>query len=77
MSDIEIALADLGEIATREIAKEKKPQGLNENIKIAKKGGLIADTTRKNLEKELERSVITNDNKLPYSYEEEIKVIKE
>lgn len=28
MSDVEVALADLGEIATREIAKEHKPYGL-------------------------------------------------
>ena len=31
MSDIEVTLADLGEIATREIAKKHKPQGLKEN----------------------------------------------
>ena len=34
MSDIEITLADLGEIATREIAKKHKPQGLKENISV-------------------------------------------
>ena len=28
MSDIEVALTDLGEIATREIARTKKPYGL-------------------------------------------------
>src|SRR5699024_7121045 len=39
MSDIEIALADLGEIATREIAKEYKPYGLEQNKKVAKMGG--------------------------------------
>ena len=32
MTDVEIALADLGELATREIAKKKNPEGLNENI---------------------------------------------
>lgn len=42
MSDVEIALADLGEIATRKITKEKKPIGLKENIEVAKKGGNIA-----------------------------------
>ena len=31
MSDIEVALADLGEIATRELAKKHKPLGLKEN----------------------------------------------
>ena len=33
MSDIEVALADLGEIATRELAKKHKPKGLEENKK--------------------------------------------
>ena len=37
MSDIEVALADLGELATREIAKKNKPKGLDENKEIAKK----------------------------------------
>lgn len=36
MSDIEIALADIGELATREIAKEKKPVGLKEIKKSLK-----------------------------------------
>jgi len=36
MTDIEIILTDLGEIATRELAKEHKPLGLENNKKIAK-----------------------------------------
>lgn len=28
MSDVEVMLADLGELATREIAKRKNPKGL-------------------------------------------------
>ena len=28
MTDVEVALADLGELATREIAKKRNPQGL-------------------------------------------------
>lgn len=38
MSDIEVALTDLGEIATRELAKEHKPYGLEQNKRIAKMG---------------------------------------
>ena len=68
MTDIEIALADLGEISTREIAKKKNPQGLDENINIAKRGGKIAGDARKNLEKELGESVISSDNNLNYKY---------
>ncbi len=36
MTDIEVALTDLGEIATRELAKEHKPFGLEQNRQIAK-----------------------------------------
>lgn len=39
MSDLEVLLADIGETATREIAKAKRSQGLKENKKVAKTGG--------------------------------------
>ncbi len=76
MTDIEVALTDLGEIATRELAKEHKPYGLKQNKEIAKRGGNIAKKTRDNLEKELGRSVISNKNSLNYEYIEEIKQIE-
>ena len=68
MTDIEVAFTDLGEIATRELAKEHKPYGLKENKEIAKCGGNIAKITRDNLEKELGRTVISNKNSLNYQY---------
>ncbi len=68
MTDIEVALTDLGEIATRELAKEHKPYGLKENREIAKRGGRIAKNTRNDLEKELGRTVITKQNALNYKY---------
>ena len=71
MTDIEVALTDLGEIATRELAKEHKPFGLEENKKIARRGGNIAKITRDNLEKELGRTVISNKNALNYEYIDE------
>ena len=39
MTDIEVLLTDLGEIATRDIAKSENPQGFKENLKVARKGG--------------------------------------
>lgn len=60
MSDIEVALTDLGEIATREIAKKKLPKGLKENIEVAKEGGKIAKITRDNLEEKLGETIISN-----------------
>ena len=71
MSDIEVTLADLGEIATREIAKKHNPQGLKENIEVAKRGGKIANNARVDLEREIGESVITKNNALNYEYKEE------
>ena len=68
MTDVEVALADLGEIATREIAKKKTPKGLNENIEVARRGGKIAGNARRDLEKELGEHVVTNNNALNYEY---------
>ena len=71
MSDIEVTLADLGELATREIAKKRNPQGLKENIEVAKRGGKIANNARVDLESEIGESVIAKNNALNYEYNEE------
>ncbi len=68
MTDIEVALTDLGEIATRELAKEHKPYGLKENRKIAKMGGHAAKVARDDIEKNLGKSVISKTNALDYKY---------
>ena len=68
MTDIEVALTDLGEIATRELAKEHKPYGLKENRKIAKMGGHAAKVARDDIEKNLGKSVISKENTLNYKY---------
>lgn len=41
MTDIEIALTNIGEIATRDIAKLEHPQGLSQNMKVAHRGGNV------------------------------------
>ncbi len=69
MTDIEVALTDLGEIATRELAKEHKPYGLEQNKNIAKMGGHAAKVARDDLEKNLGKSVISHKNALDYQYE--------
>ena len=76
MSDIEVALTDLGELATREIAKKKNPKGLTENIYIARRGGKIAGNARRDLENELSESVVTKDNALRYTYLDDDKTIE-
>jgi len=77
MTDIEVTLADLGEIATRELVKEHKPYGLKENREMAKRGGRIAKNTRDNLEKELGKSVISKENTLNYKYIDDKKSIED
>lgn len=76
MTDVEIALTDLGEIATRELTKEYKPYGLEENKEMAKRGGNIAKITRDNLEKELGRTVVTKENTLNYQYIDNVKQLE-
>lgn len=76
MSDIEIALADIGELTTRELAKKHKPIGLEGNRKIAKEGGQVASNTRKDIETRLGESVVTKDNILNYQYIDESKQIE-
>ena len=68
MSDIEVLLADIGEITTSELAKKHKPYGLSENRKIAKAGGEVASNTRKDIEEKLGENVISKNNNLNYQY---------
>lgn len=51
MSEVEVVLTNLGEIATREIANVQKPYGLEQNKKIAVLGGHTAKVAREDLEK--------------------------
>ena len=76
MTDIEIVLTDLGEIATRELAKEHRPYGLKENRKIAKIGGHAVKVARDDIEKHLGKSVISKTNALSYKYLESKKLDK-
>lgn len=71
MTDVEVALTDLGEIATRELVMEHKPFGLAENKEMARRGGNIAKGAKENLERELGRSVLSSNNALNYRYLDE------
>ena len=77
MTDIEVTLTDLGEIATRELVKVHRPYGLKENREMARRGGRIAKNTRDNLEKELGKSVISKENALNYKYMDNKKLIED
>ena len=68
MNDLEILLTDIGETATRELAKKLNPIGLNQNKEIARRGGNIAKHTRDDLERELGNTVISKENNMNRIY---------
>ncbi len=75
MTDIEVALTNIGEIPIRDIEKEEHPQGLKENLKVAKRGGKVAKGAKDLYEKETKKSAISKSNSLNYKYIDEQKQI--
>ena len=62
MSDTELVLTMLAEASTRDISKATKPEGFDENVKVAKRGGNVANVARQQLEAETGHPVITAQN---------------
>ena len=60
MTNIELALNTLAEVATTEISRQRNPKGFNESQQTAQAGGKIAKNARNDLEKELGHSVISS-----------------
>lgn len=56
------------EIASRDIAILEHPQGLNESMKVAKRGGKVANDVRISYEHETKKSAISKENSLDYKY---------
>lgn len=77
MTDIELALTNLGELTTRDIAREEHPKGLKENMSVAKRGGNVAKDARNSYEKAIKKSAITKENYLKYRYAENNKRISD
>jgi len=65
MTDLELIFTMLGEKVTTEISQTEKPDTFEKNKKVAKRGGSVAGTARKETEKELGRSVVSPENFLP------------
>ena len=62
MSDTELVLTMLAEASTRDMSKATKPDGFAENVKVAKRGGNVANVARQQLEAETGLPVITAQN---------------
>ncbi len=71
MTDIEVALTNISEIAARDIATSEHPQGLKENMNVAKRGGKVANDARLSYEKETNKSAVSKENALNYQYVDE------
>ncbi len=65
MTDLELIFTMLGERVTTEISQQEKPDTFEKSKKLAKRGGNVAGVARKQTEKELGRSIVTNKNFLP------------
>ena len=75
MTDLEVAITNIGELATREIAKNEKPKGLSDNRKVAKRGGGVEKKKKNFFEEETGSKVISKDNSLNYQYLDDSKLI--
>ena len=64
MDNIELILTDLSEEATKRLAIKQKPNGLKENIRVAKVGGNVAKIAKDNLEEKLNEKIVTKNNKI-------------
>jgi hypothetical protein len=59
MTNLELALNTLAEATTTEISKQKQPKSLEENKKIASRGGSIVGNTRKEIEANIGKSIVS------------------
>ena len=60
MSTTELVINMLAETATREFSEAEKPQGFDQNVSVAKRGGKVAGDARKAIEAETGKPIITN-----------------
>jgi hypothetical protein len=66
MTNIELALNTLAEVATTEYSRQSNPQTMAESQQIAKEGGNVARDARKTMERRLGRSVVSSERASDY-----------
>ncbi len=67
MTDLELIFTMLGERVTTEISSNEKPEDMDESRKVAKRWWKAAGKAREETEKELWKSVISDENYLDYN----------
>ena len=60
MTNVELALNSLAEVATTEISRQRNPKGFEESRKTAQAGGRIAKNAREDLEREIGHSIVSH-----------------
>ena len=76
MSNIELALTNLGEATAVEFHKKNNSQGLKELKKDMNKAGKVLNKAKQEIENELERPVVTSENYIELTQKEELLNIK-
>ena len=66
MTNIELALNTLAEVATTELSRQRNPRGMGESKQAAQAGGKVAKNAREDLERQLGRSVISSERASDY-----------
>ena len=66
MTNIELALNTLAEVATTELSRQNNPQGIAQTTRTAQAGGEVARNARTDLEQRLGRSVISSQRATDY-----------
>jgi hypothetical protein len=73
MTNIELALNTLAEVATTEYSRQSNPQTMEENKRVAQEGGSVAREARETMEKRLGRSVVSKERASDYILPEQPK----
>ena len=66
MTNLEIALNTLAEASATELSKQRNPKGFRQQTHVAKDGGSVAKAARKQLEKQLGRTIISSEKASDY-----------
>ena len=66
MTNVELALNTLAEVATTELSRQRNPKGMLESQQAAQAGGKVARNAREDLERQLGRSVISSERASDY-----------
>ena len=73
MTNIELALNTLAEVATTEYSRQSNPQTMEESKRVAQEGGSVDREARETMEKRLGRSVVSKERASDYILPEQPK----